>query len=187
LVCAAAPTASVLIGLRALLGVAGAACLPSSLALITQLYPDPASRARALGAWAATTGTALVAGPLAGGVLVDLGGRRAVFLVNVPLAALSLVLTGRVGGLDRPVAGRVRWRQQVAACLVLASVTEGVVAAQPLAVVPAVVGALLRRWSGLPLRRSHLWCRNTPVGTLPASPLGRVGYSRSLRRGSAPC
>jgi DHA2 family methylenomycin A resistance protein-like MFS transporter len=103
LVCAAAPTAGVLIGLRALLGVAGAACLPSSLALITQLYPDPASRARALGAWAATTGTALVAGPLAGGVLVDLGGWRAVFLVNVPLAALSLVLTGRVGGLDRRV------------------------------------------------------------------------------------
>lgn len=143
---AGAPTVSVLVGLRALLGVAAAACLPSSLALITQLYPDPARRARALGTWAATTGVALVAGPLAGGLLVDVGGWRAVFLVNVPLAALSLAMTtqeGRIG----PVRGRVDWRPQLAACLVLASVTEGAVAAQPLAVVPAVIGALLFvRW-----------------------------------------
>ncbi|WP_212612628.1 MFS transporter [Pseudonocardia hierapolitana] len=175
LVCAGAPTAGVLIGLRALLGVAGAACLPSSLALITQLYPDPARRARALGAWAATTGTALVAGPLTGGVLVDLGGWRAVFLVNVPLAALSLVLTGRVGGLDRPMSGRVGWRQQLAACLVLASVTEGVVAAQPLAVVPAVIGALLFvRWE----RRSE-----TP--TVPPALLRAPGVGPGLLAGAA--
>ncbi|QYN34440.1 MFS transporter [Pseudonocardia sp. DSM 110487] len=149
---AAAPTASVLVGLRALLGVAAAACLPSSLALITQLYPDPARRARALGTWAATTGVALVAGPLAGGLLVDVGGWRAVFLVNVPLAALSLAMTTREGRIG-PVPGRVDWRPQLAACLVLASVTEGVVAAQPLAVVPAVIGALLFvRWE----RRSEV-------------------------------
>jgi DHA2 family methylenomycin A resistance protein-like MFS transporter len=175
LVSAGAPTVGVLIGLRALLGVAAAACLPSSLALITQLYPDPARRAKALGTWAATTGVALVAGPLAGGLLVELGGWRAVFLVNVPLAALSLLLTGRGDGPGRPVPGRADWRPQLAACLVLASVTEGVVAAQPLAVVPALIGALLFvRWE----RRS-----GTP--TVPQALLRTPGVAAGLVVGAA--
>jgi MFS transporter, DHA2 family, methylenomycin A resistance protein len=179
LVSAGAPTVVVLIGLRALLGVAAAACLPSSLALITQLHPDPARRAKALGAWAATTGAALVAGPLAGGILVDLGGWRAVFLVNVPLAALSLAMTRRIGGsghgLTPPKSGRVNWRPQLAACLVLAAVTEGVVAAQPLAVVPAAIGALLFvRWE----RRSA-----TPV--VPRALLRAPGVAAGMVAGAA--
>jgi DHA2 family methylenomycin A resistance protein-like MFS transporter len=174
LVSAAAPTAGVLIGLRALLGVAAAACLPSSLALITQLYPDPARRAKALGAWAATTGAALVAGPLAGGLLVELGGWRAVFLVNVPVAVLSLVLTGRAGD-DRPVRGRVDWRPQLAACLVLASVTEGVVAAEPLAAVPAVLGALL----------FVRWERRAAAPTVPRALLRAPGVVAGLAVGAA--
>jgi DHA2 family methylenomycin A resistance protein-like MFS transporter len=173
LVSAAAPTAGVLIGLRALLGVAAAACLPSSLALITQLYPDPARRARALGTWAATTGAALVAGPLAGGLLVELGGWRAVFLVNVPLAALSLGLTRGAGG--REVPGRVDWRPQLAACLVLASVTEGVVAAQPLAIVPAAIGAVLF---------VH-WERRSATPTVPSALLRAPGVVTGLVAGAA--
>jgi MFS transporter, DHA2 family, methylenomycin A resistance protein len=175
LVSAGAPTAGVLIALRALLGVAAAACLPGSLALITQLHPDPARRAKALGTWAATTGAALVAGPLVGGLLVDLGGWRAVFLVNVPLAALSLALTRRVDGLLRPVSGRVDWRPQLAACLVLAAVTEGVVAAQPLAVVPAVVGALL----------FVRWERRSATPTVPPALLRAPGVAAGLVAGAA--
>jgi MFS transporter, DHA2 family, methylenomycin A resistance protein len=175
LISAGAPTAFVLIGLRALLGVAAAACLPSSLALINQLHPDPVRRAKALGTWAATTGTALVAGPLVGGLLVDVGGWRAVFLVNVPLAALSLALTRRVGGLTRPASGRMGWRPQLAACLVLAAVTEGVVAAQPLAVVPAVIGALL----------FVRWERRSATPAVPPALLRAPGVAAGLVAGAA--
>ncbi|NRQ39253.1 MFS transporter [Nonomuraea sp. NN258] len=109
LLCAAAPQLGVLIALRGLLGVAGALCLGGSLGLLAQLYPGPAERARATGLWAAITGTALAAGPLLGGVLVEAFGWRAVFLINPPLALVSLLAVARVrsprGGrrIDRPV------------------------------------------------------------------------------------
>lgn len=175
LVSACAPTMGVLIGLRALLGVAAAACLPSSLALIAQLHPDPQRRAKALGTWAATTGVALVAGPLVGGLLVDLGGWRAVFLVNVPLAAASLALTGHLDGRAGPVSGRPGWRPQLAACVVLASLTDGVVAEQPLAAVPAVLGALL----------FVRWERRSPTPTVPPALLRAPGVAAGLVAGAA--
>lgn len=78
---------------RLLLGGAGALLLPSSLAIITRAYTDPARRAQAIGAWAAITGAALAAGPVVGGILSDTVGWRAIFLVNVPLALISLAIT----------------------------------------------------------------------------------------------
>jgi DHA2 family methylenomycin A resistance protein-like MFS transporter len=95
LVSAAAPTTATLVALRGLLGLAGAALLPSSLALIALAFPDPARRARAIGTWAAITGAALAAGPLVGGLLVGAYGWRSVFLVNAPVAAASLLLCRR--------------------------------------------------------------------------------------------
>ncbi|MEV6830416.1 MFS transporter [Amycolatopsis sp. NPDC051102] len=84
---------SLLIGLRALLGVAGALLVPSSLSLIATAYPAPAARAKAMGVWAAVSGTGLVAGPLLGGLLTEAFGWRAIFLVNVPVALVALALS----------------------------------------------------------------------------------------------
>ncbi|KDN16196.1 MFS transporter [Amycolatopsis rifamycinica] len=81
-----------LIALRALLGVAGALLVPSSLALIAAAYPVPAARAKAMGVWAAVSGTGLVAGPLLGGLLTEAFGWRAIFLANVPVAAVAWAL-----------------------------------------------------------------------------------------------
>ncbi|SFB47006.1 MFS transporter, DHA2 family, methylenomycin A resistance protein [Cohnella sp. OV330] len=103
--CAASPSLGALVGFRAVLGVGGAALLPASLALLAKSYPEPAARARALGIWAATTGAAMAIGPVAGGLLADGLGWRSIFLINVPLAAVSLILVGRIAGAD---AGRVR-------------------------------------------------------------------------------
>ncbi|GLW70826.1 MFS transporter [Kitasatospora phosalacinea] len=106
---ALATTLPALVALRLALGAAGALLLPSSLAVVTHAYPEPAARARAVGSWAAITGAALAAGPVVGGVLTDTVGWRAIFLVNVPLAAAGLLLTARLapetarkprGGLD---------------------------------------------------------------------------------------
>ncbi|BFT74140.1 MFS transporter [Paenibacillus sp. P36] len=82
-----------LIGLRAILGIGGAALMPASLSLLVHAYPEAAERARALGLWAAVTGAAMAAGPVIGGLLVDSFGWRSIFLLNVPLAVISLILT----------------------------------------------------------------------------------------------
>jgi MFS transporter, DHA2 family, methylenomycin A resistance protein len=129
LLSALAPGLGVLVALRAVLGAAGAACVPASMAMIARLYPDPAARTRAVAAWAAISGAAVAAGPIAGGTLVDLAGWRAVFLVNGPIAALVLTLTA-----GRPAAHacrdrRIDWPAQLAACAVLALLTDALVAA----------------------------------------------------------
>lgn len=63
--------------------------LPASLAVITEAFPDPARRARALGTWAAVSSLALPAGPLLGGVLVTAGGWPLVFAVVVPVVVVA--------------------------------------------------------------------------------------------------
>jgi DHA2 family methylenomycin A resistance protein-like MFS transporter len=89
--CAAAPDASVLIGARAVQGLGAAAILPSSLAIVNQLFPDPDERPKAIGVWAGLGGSALVLGPILGGLMVDPLGWRAIFWLNVPLVVAALV------------------------------------------------------------------------------------------------
>ncbi|WP_336772843.1 MFS transporter [Paenibacillus sp. MMO-58] len=86
-------TTGALIALRAILGIGGAALLPASLTLLSHTYPVPGERAKALGIWTAVTGAAMAAGPVIGGILADSFGWRSIFLLNVPIAAISLLLT----------------------------------------------------------------------------------------------
>jgi EmrB/QacA subfamily drug resistance transporter len=90
LACAVAPTAEVLVGARALQGVAGALLVPASLAVLTATYDDERERGAAVGTWTAWTGIAFIIGPLAGGTLVDTISWRGVFAINLPIAALTL-------------------------------------------------------------------------------------------------
>jgi DHA2 family methylenomycin A resistance protein-like MFS transporter len=92
LACALAPDLAALLVFRALLGLFAAAIIPSSLALIARLYPQPRSRGRAISAWAAISGAAMAAGPVLGGWLIAATGWRAVFVLNAPLALAVLVL-----------------------------------------------------------------------------------------------
>jgi EmrB/QacA subfamily drug resistance transporter len=95
----AAPSAEFLIVARALQGVAGALLVPSSLALITANFRGPA-QARAIGIWTAATTSAMIAGPLVGGIFVDLLSWRLVFFINVIPIAITMVLLMRLGHPD---------------------------------------------------------------------------------------
>jgi DHA2 family methylenomycin A resistance protein-like MFS transporter len=86
--CASAGSVDALVTWRAVQGTGAALLLPGGLAVLAAAYPDQALRRRAVGIWAATGGTALVAGPVVGGLLVSAQGWQSVFWVNVPLSAL---------------------------------------------------------------------------------------------------
>jgi DHA2 family methylenomycin A resistance protein-like MFS transporter len=105
--CALAPSVAVLITARAIQGLGAAAILPSSLAIVNQLFPDPEERPRAIGIWAGLGGSALVLGPILGGALVGPLGWQSIFWANVPLVLASLA-----GGLallpEGPVAHSAR-------------------------------------------------------------------------------
>jgi MFS family permease len=95
LACGVAPTAWTLVAARVAQGAASALLLPQALATI-QSATSGSSRGKALSYYGATAGVASVVGQVLGGVLVsaDIAGSgwRAIFLVNVPVAAVALVL-----------------------------------------------------------------------------------------------
>ncbi|GAA2683318.1 MULTISPECIES: MFS transporter [Actinosynnema] len=82
---------TVLIAARALLGVAGATLMPSTLALISDMFRDPAQRGAAIGVWAACFSAGVAVGPLLGGLLLEFFWWGSVFLLAVPVMVLLLV------------------------------------------------------------------------------------------------
>ncbi|AYF73874.1 MFS transporter [Nocardia yunnanensis] len=86
-----APSAGVLIAARALMGVGGATLLPSSLALISTLFPDDRARATAIGVWTAFFAGGSAVGPIIGGVLLHHYWWGSVFLINTPVLLVLLV------------------------------------------------------------------------------------------------
>ncbi|WP_419994744.1 MFS transporter [Streptomyces boninensis] len=86
-----APSALWLIAARALLGVAGATLMPSTLSLISNMFGDARQRALAIGVWATMFALGMAAGPIVGGALVAAFWWGAVFLVAVPVAVLVLI------------------------------------------------------------------------------------------------
>ncbi|WP_024804727.1 MFS transporter [Nocardia sp. BMG51109] len=100
-----APSAGVLIAARALMGIGGATLLPSSLALISGLFPDPRSRGTAIGVWTAFFAGGSAVGPVIGGVLLHTFWWGAVFLINTPVL-LVLLIAGPFVLPEQRVAGR---------------------------------------------------------------------------------
>ena len=81
-----------LIGSRALLGVAGATLAPSTLALISNMFHDPVERTKAIGIWIASFSVGAAVGPLLGGLLLEWFWWGSVFLLAVPAMALLLLI-----------------------------------------------------------------------------------------------
>ncbi|WP_328518654.1 MFS transporter [Kribbella sp. NBC_00359] len=81
-----------LIGARAVLGIAGAAIAPCTLSLISTLFPDTRQRATALGIWAGCFTIGAVVGPIVGGVLLNHFWWGSAFLIGVPAMVVLLVV-----------------------------------------------------------------------------------------------
>jgi EmrB/QacA subfamily drug resistance transporter len=90
--CGASANISQLIIARAVQGVGGALLVPGSLAIISASFNE-ARRGKAIGTWSGFTAITAAAGPILGGWLIDHVSWRAVFLINVPLAAVVLAIS----------------------------------------------------------------------------------------------
>jgi MFS family permease len=125
LLCALAPDARLLIAARALQGVGAALLTPASLAVIGAVFA-PEDRGRAVGLWAGFGALAAAAGPVLGGWLVDQVSWRAIFLINLPLAAATVALAyAAVPETRDPDARRLDWPGAVLAAA--AGLAAGVV------------------------------------------------------------
>lgn len=85
-----ASSPELLIATRAAMGIGAALIMPSTLSIITDIFP-PDERGRAIAVWAAIAGLGIVAGPVIGGWLLEHFWWGSVFLVNLPIVSLAVV------------------------------------------------------------------------------------------------
>jgi EmrB/QacA subfamily drug resistance transporter len=93
LLCSLAPSLGWLVAFRMLQAIGGSMMNPIAMSIITNVFTDPAERARAIGLWGGVYGLSMALGPVAGGLLVDSVGWRGVFWVNIPIGLAAIVLT----------------------------------------------------------------------------------------------
>ena len=91
---ALADTPSLLIAARAVMGVGAAFVMPSTLSILTNVFPTR-ERAKAIAIWAGISGAGAAIGPVTSGLLLEHYWWGSVFLINVPIIAVA-VLAGRV-------------------------------------------------------------------------------------------
>src|SRR6202012_1009692 len=93
LACSLAPGLGWLIAFRGLQAVGGSMLNPVALAIVTNVFTEPAERAKAIGVWGSMFGLSVAVGPVVGGALVDAAGWRSVFWINIPVGIAAIVLT----------------------------------------------------------------------------------------------
>jgi EmrB/QacA subfamily drug resistance transporter len=92
--CGVAPNIEALIVARGLQGIGGALLVPGSLALLSASFREE-DRGGAIGAWSGLSGVSSAIGPFVGGWLIDSASWRLIFLINVPLAGVTMWITVR--------------------------------------------------------------------------------------------
>ena len=152
-------SAGMLIGARALLGIAGAALTPCALSLIMTLFRDRRQQATAIGIWGGCFTVGAVIGPVVGGVLLDHFWWGSVFLIGVPAMVLLLV----AGPFLLP-----EYRDESAARIDLPSVALS-------------LGAILPAIQGLKQFASHGYSFGAAVFLLAGLAIGVVFLRRQLR------
>ncbi|SDN95277.1 MFS transporter, DHA2 family, methylenomycin A resistance protein [Streptomyces sp. cf386] len=180
--CGLAPNLPTLIGARVVQGVAAAAVLPASLALVRQAYADPARRARAVALWAAGGSVAVALGPVAGGALTTAWDWRGIFFVNVPIGMVILALLIRAPRSERRPAP-LDLPGQVTAVVALTALAFAVIeggtagwAALAVAVVAAVAFLRIEARGAHPVVPLDLFRNRTVTATVAAGAAISVAF-----------
>src|SRR5438105_1153464 len=164
----AAPNAAQLIVARAAQGLGAAMLVPGSLAIITATFP-PETRGRAIGTWSAMTSLAIIAGPLLGGWLVEAISWRAVFYINLPIAAVTLLIVWRkVPHLDATESGAIDWLGTILITIALGATTysliERVIMPAAIALVAFIAFIIVERKTDDPIVPLSLFRSRTFTG-----------------------
>lgn len=93
--CSVAPSLELLVVFRMMQAVGGSMLTPNTLSIISNVFTDRRERAAAIGIWGGVSGLSTAAGPILGGVLIEVADWRAVFWVNLPIVIAAFVLTSR--------------------------------------------------------------------------------------------
>jgi EmrB/QacA subfamily drug resistance transporter len=148
LLCAAAPGIGALIGTRSIQGIGGALMTPASLAIIQSSFRAE-DRPRAVGIWSGFAGVASVIAPFIGGWLLELGTWRWIFVINLPVAAvLVLVAVRHVPESREATSAPMDWLGSLLAVVALSAVTyvlttvPGQRSASPLSIAAAVAAVI---------------------------------------------
>jgi EmrB/QacA subfamily drug resistance transporter len=126
--CSVAPSLGWLVFFRMLQALGGSMLNPVAMSIITNTFPEPKERARAIGVWGGVVGVSLALGPVLGGVLVGSIGWRAIFWINIPVGLAAVVLCARFVPESRAAhPRRVDPVGQVLWMVVLASLTYAII------------------------------------------------------------
>ncbi len=178
--CAVAPSIEFLCAFRAVQGVFAALLTPSTLAIITHVFPED-ERGSAIGTWTAFGAIAGVLGPLLGGLLIEAASWRLIFAINIPvvLVTLWLIAEGVPASADMPSHRQIDWLGAALGAIALAGPVFGlteqpvrgwdtvVLGSIAVGVVAAVLFILQERRSPAPMMPLELFRnRNFSIGNL---------------------
>ncbi|HHL1992073.1 MFS transporter [Acinetobacter baumannii] len=123
LACSFSENITFLIISRIFQGIGAAILLPSSMALLTNAFPDPQKRSQAVAIWGGISAIALVTGPIIGGLLVETLGWRSIFAMNVPFCMIAIMGTLIASGTPQAHTRSFDFPGQILAIIFLISIT----------------------------------------------------------------
>ena len=171
--CGLSPDLPALIAARAVQGMAAAVLTPASLALLGASF-DAKGRSQAVGIWAGASGLMSAIGPVLGGWLAQAVSWRAVFAINLPLAAVAVWLVASGAKESRGGrAGPVDWPGALAATAGLGFITWALTEAPKRGADPVVLAA---SGAGVALLAAFLW-----IEARAKAPMMPLGLFRSVK------
>jgi EmrB/QacA subfamily drug resistance transporter len=136
--CGLASNPSTLIAARVLQGVGGALLTPGSLAIIESVFA-PAERGKAIGSWSGLGSIAAAIGPFVGGALVEYADWRWIFLINAPIAVVTVLVAYKfVPETKAPTEGRFDVPGAVLAAVFLGGLTYWLIEFHESSALPAL-------------------------------------------------